>query len=436
MAELGIHPRLAHLVVRGGERGWSSVACDVAALLEEHDILRGPQGAAATDLRLRLEALSGGAGAVPRGMSLDQGAVGRVRKQADALRRRLREGASGATRARGTRGRSAGNQEDAPLGLLAALAYPDRVGQLRAGSRGRFLLRNGCGVTVDPADPLAAEPWVVVMDLDARGRDGKAFLAVALGEAELDEALGAQVESLDEIVWDDGAGRVQVRRVRRLGALTLSEGALRRPDEGAVAAALCAGVRARGLHVLSWTREATQLRERLAFVRALEGEGWPDTSERGLLDTLEAWLAPRLAGMRTLADLHRADLSEALLSTLSWSQRAELERLAPTHVQVPSGSRISIDYGDPAAPVLAVRLQEVFGMVETPAVGGGRVPLTLHLLSPARRSVQVTRDLASFWRGAYFDVRKDLRARYPRHAWPEDPLSAEPTRKPRPRKAP
>jgi ATP-dependent helicase HrpB len=309
------------------------------------------------------------------------------------------------------------------------------VGQLRAGSRGRFLLKNGRGVTVDPADPLAAEPWIVVMDLDARGREGKAFLAVALGEEELEEALGAQVESLDKIVWDDGAGRVRARRVRRLGALTLSEGALRDPDEGAVAAALCAGVRARGLQVLSWTREATQLRERLAFARALEGEGWPDTSESGLLDTLETWLAPRLAGMRTLADLHRADLSEALLSPLSWSRRAALERLAPTHVQVPSGSRISIDYGDPAAPVLAVRLQEVFGMVETPVVGGGRVPLTLHLLSPARRPVQVTRDLASFWRGAYFDVRKDLRARYPKHAWPEDPLSAEPTRKTRPRKA-
>jgi len=291
-------------------------------------------------------------------------------------------------------------------------------------------------VTVDASDPLAGEGWLVVLDLDARGREGRVFQAAPLALADLEEALGGQAESAEEVAWDDAAGRVQARRVRRLGALVLGEGALREPDPGAVARALCEGVRARGLHVLPWSREATQLRERLAFLRALEGDPWPDTSAEGLTESLDAWLAPCLVGMRSLGDLGRVEMVEALLARLPWNRRAELDRLAPTHLEVPSGSRIMLDYGDPSAPVLAVRLQEVFGLQETPTVGGGRVPLTVHLLSPARRPVQVTRDLASFWRGAYFEVRKDLRSRYPRHAWPEDPLAAEPTRRTKPRKAP
>jgi ATP-dependent helicase HrpB len=422
MAELGVHPRLAHLVLRGAERGWGALACDMAALLEERDILRGAESPPEVDARLRLEALREGARALPRGLTVDSAAASRVRKQAEALRRR-----AGVTRRDSVAG---------PAGRLAAFAYPDRVGQLRVGSRGRYLLRNGRGVTMDAGDPLAGEAWLVVLDLDARGREGRVFQAAPLALADIEEALGQQAQTTEEVVWDEAAGRVQARRIRRLGSLVLGEGALRDPDPGAVARALCDGVRARGLHVLPWSRETTQLRGRLAFVRALEGERWPDTSEEGLTASLEGWLAPSLTGMRSLDDLGGLDLGEALLSTLAWNRRVELDRLAPTHLDVPSGSRIALDYADPSAPVLAVRLQEVFGLLETPTVGGGRVPLTIHLLSPARRPVQVTRDLASFWRGAYFEVRKDLRARYPKHSWPEDPLAAEPTRRTKPRKAP
>jgi ATP-dependent helicase HrpB len=429
VAELGVHPRLGHMVLRAAERGWGYVACDLAALLEERDILRGSGGPPEVDVRLRLEALREGARGLPRGLGVDGAAVSRVRQQAEALRRR-------AAIRQPRRKAGGGGAGDAPVGLLAALAYPDRVGQLRAGSRGRYVLRNGRGVTVDASDPLAGEGWLVVLDLDARGREGRVFQAAPLALADLEEALGGQAESAEEVAWDDAAGRVQARRVRRLGALVLGEGALREPDPGAVARALCEGVRARGLHVLPWSREATQLRERLAFLRALEGDPWPDTSAEGLTESLDAWLAPCLVGMRSLGDLGRVEMVEALLARLPWNRRAELDRLAPTHLEVPSGSRIMLDYGDPSAPVLAVRLQEVFGLQETPTVGGGRVPLTVHLLSPARRPVQVTRDLASFWRGAYFEVRKDLRSRYPRHAWPEDPLAAEPTRRTKPRKAP
>lgn len=420
MAALGVHPRLAHLVLRGQERGEGVVACDLAALLEERDVLRGDGAGSAVDLRLRLEAIAGQGGG---GRTVDRGTVERVRRQARALRQRV-----GAKEARGapTRGTS--------VGTLAALAYPDRVGRLRAGARGRFLLRNGRGVSVDPSDALAGEEWLVVVELDARGRDGRVFQAAPLTAEEVEGLFGGQMTEVEEVRWDDGTERVLARRVRRLGAILVSEGALRDPDPVAVAEALCDGIRARGLHVLPWDKESTQLRQRLAFMGRLSPETWPDGSEGALSETLDQWLAPFLSGCRSLDDLARVSLVDALLARVPWERRGDLDREAPSHLEVPSGSRIALDYSDPEAPVLAVRLQEVFGLLETPRVGGGRVALTLHLLSPAHRPVQVTRDLASFWRSTYFEVRKDLRARYPKHPWPEDPLTAEPTRRTKPRK--
>lgn len=429
MATLGIHPRLAHLVIRGAEMGEGPLACDLAALLEERDPMRAEDGAQGrrtvpVDLRLRLDALRRGRRGAPLGTRVDMGTVSRVRQQAEALRRRAGVGAGG------------GGGGENKLGLLTALAYPDRVGRLRPGSRGRYLLRNGRGVVMEPHDPLAGEPWVVVAELDDRGSEGRVYRAAALSQAEVEAGFGDQAERTDEVVWDDAVGRVRARSVRRLGALVLSEGSLPAPDADAVAAAVCAGIRTRGLGVLGWDKGSVQLRQRLAFLRAADGDPWPDVSDDALLATLESWLAPFLGGARSLGELGRLDPGEALLSTIPWDRRGEMDRMAPSHVEVPSGSRIMVDYADPSAPVLAVRLQEVFGLTATPKVAGGRVPLTLHLLSPAHRPVQVTRDLASFWDEAYFQVRKDLRARYPKHAWPEDPLSAEPTRRARPRPRP
>lgn len=412
IAELGLHPRLAHMVLRAAARGLGATACALAALLDERDVLRGSGGPPPSDLRLRLELLARGGSRA----DADRGTLARVGKQAAALRRRV------------------GVAPDEPLdppwaGALTALAYPDRVGRLRQGARGRFLLRNGRGVTLDPLDPLAAEPWIVAAELDARGREGRIHLAAPLSLEEIEDAFGSQVVVADEVGWDAGSERVVARRARRLGSLVLGEAPLAEADPARTARALCAGVRAGGLRPLPWDGETRRLRERLDFLHHLDPEAWPDTSEEALLADLEVWLAPFLGGMRSAADLARLDLAEALLARVGWDRRGEVDRLAPSHLEVPSGSRIALDYADPEAPALAVRLQEVFGMTETPRVGGGRVPLTMRLLSPAHRPVQVTRDLASFWKEAYFDVRKDLRARYPKHPWPEDPLTAEPTRR-------
>ncbi len=413
MAALGLHPRLAHMILRGSALGVGGVACDLAALLEERDVLRSTSGPTPTDLRLRTELLAGTGG----GARADRAALDRVHRHADTLRRRIEA-------------RRKGHASDsAYVGLLTAFAYPDRVGRLRPGTRGRFLLRNGKGVALDPADPIAGEAWIAVADLDAHGPEGRIYRAAPLALEEVEEAFAGQIVEEDEVSFDADARRVVARRIRRLGAVTVAEGSLRSPDPAAIARALCAGVRRTGLHVLPWTKETRQLRDRLDFLHHLDPESWPSASEDTLLADLDMWLAPFLGGMRGLDDLPRVELGEALLAHVGWKRRPEVDRLAPSHLEVPSGSRIALDYTDPDAPALAVRLQELFGMTETPRVGGGRVPLTLRLLSPAHRPVQVTRDLASFWRDAYFEVRKDLRARYPKHPWPENPLAAEPTRR-------
>ena len=232
--------------------------------------------------------------------------------------------------------------------------------------------------------------------------------------------------------WDETAGRVTARRVRRLGALVLSDAALPSPAPEAVTGALLDAIRAAGIGRLPWSEGAVQLRERLAFLHHTfpEDESWPDVSNEALLAALPEWLEPHLGEVRSWAELGRVELGEALLGWLpgGWAQRQELDRLAPSHLEVPTGSRIRLDYADPAAPVLAVRLQEVFGLLDTPTVAGGRVPLTLHLLSPGYRPAQVTRDLRSFWTSSYFAVRKELRGRYPKHHWPENPLDAQPIR--------
>lgn len=410
LAGLGLAPRLAHLVARGQKIGHGATACALAALLTERDILRPADGTfGPPDLRLRLEALATGRAPLP-GLVPDAAAVRRVREAAAVLRRRA--GAHGEI-------------EPDVAGLLAALAYPDRLAQRETPERVRLI--SGQRATL-PAEFFGQQDqFFAVAALDGLAAQPRASLAAPLSRAELEEYFAEQLETRDEVRWDDAAGRVTARRLRRLGALVLSDTTLATPDPALLMSALLDGLRAGGIARLPWSESATQLRERLAFLHHLLPDTWPSVSDADLLDTLEDWLGPYLTNVKSLADLSRVDFGEALLGQLpgGWAQRQELDRLAPSHLEVPTGSNIRLDYSNPTTPVLAVRLQEVFGLLDTPTVGGGRVPLTLHLLSPGYRPAQVTRDLRSFWNSSYFEVRKELRGRYPKHYWPENPLKAQ-----------
>jgi ATP-dependent helicase HrpB len=309
--------------------------------------------------------------------------------------------------------------------VLIAFAYPDRIGK-RRGAHGRYVLRNGRGATLDTRDPLGNEELLAVAAIDGREPDSRIFLAAPLTRDELEASFGEQILIDREISWDAASDSVVARRRERLGAIVLADHPLADPDPVEVAAALVRALAAAGVDALPWSDGARRLRERMAFLHQIDPT-WPDVSDVGLATSIEEWLAPRVIGMRRRAEVSRLDLGAALLERLDWRQRTALDELAPTHLVVPSGSRIPIDYSDPELPVLAVRLQEMFGLPDTPRIAGGRVPLTLHLLSPAQRPVQVTRDLAGFWRSSYFDVQRELRGRYPKHDWPDDPLAASPT---------
>ncbi len=413
MADFGAHPRMAHLLLRARELGRASVAraAALAALLDERDILRGEGRAPPSDLRLRLDAVERDLDhGMLAGASLDRGGLARVREAARDWTRRV-----------DAPGGAAGEAEEA--GALLAIGWPDRVARRREAA-GRFLTVAGRGVRLHGDDPLAQEEWLVVPALDDTGAEARALLAAPL-DADAVARLVADGASSDEVIgWDERIDSVRAVRRDRLGAIVLGEHPLHDADAAAVTAALLDGIRRQGLALLPWTDELQRLRQRLAFLHHHD-PSWPDVGDAHLLATLEQWLAPFVVGIRRPADLAAGALRDALLSPVDWAQRADLDRLAPERLSVPSGSRIAIDYGDPVSPVLAVRLQEVFGLLVSPRIMADRVPVLMQLLSPARRPVQVTADLASFWREGYFDVRRDLRGRYPKHHWPEDPLTAE-----------
>jgi ATP-dependent helicase HrpB len=410
LTRFALHPRLAHMVVRARELGAGEAACELAALLSERDMVRRQEGQADADLGLRLDLLRG----VVVRSDVDRDTLRRVRAET----RHCREAAE--------RGDPRGGGAALSTGALLAFAYPDRIGQRRPSESGRYLLRNGQGAILEP-QALAREEYLVAAELDGKARESRIFLAAPITIEEIETHFANDLVREDVLGWDGAARAVTGRRRRRLGAIVLQDGPLPDPDPAAVARAMMEGVRREGVEHLPWTEPARRVRARLGFLHAIDA-GWPDVSTEALTRDLDDWLAPRLAGARRWDQLERLDLGELLLDRLPWDFRAALEDWAPTHVEVPSGSRVPVDYSDPAAPVLAVRLQELFGLTETPTVARGRVPLTLHLLSPARQPVQVTRDLAGFWRTTYFEVRKDLKGRYPKHPWPDDPLRAEPTR--------
>ncbi len=420
MANLGIHPRLAHMLINARALGHGALASDLAALLSERDIFKGQGEAPDADLRLRLEALHRlrrGDRPTPdhaRNYVVPYGAVGHVRKVADHWRSNL-----------GVSRQQEGDIE--ACGLLTAFAYPDRIAQQMDGQSGRFRLRNGQVAELPAPQLLSDAEYLVAAHVDGRRRTNRIFLAAPVAEADVVDYFGDQIKEVSDVFWDADGQFVRARRREELGALVLKDGPVESPDPTVVAEALIDGVREEGLGVLPWTDHARQLQHRIQFLHHHLGDDWPDVRDEALLDSLEDWLLPHVYGMKRADDLRQLALPQILRDRLTYDQRDRLESWAPTHITVPSGFDRSIDYSDPETPVLAVRLQELFGQTETPRIAGGRVPLTLHLLSPAQRPVQITQDLAHFWEETYHEVRKDMRGRYPKHYWPEDPVNAPAT---------
>jgi ATP-dependent helicase HrpB len=422
LARIGAHPRLAHMMVRGAERGLRRPALQIAALLNERDLLR-VGGGRDVDLRLRIDALR--EGRTPIGATIDNAVRQRVLRSVELLDRQVQTP---------TVKELAYHDEDA--GTLLALAYPDRIAQARD-ERGRYLLSGGRGARLADANSIARAEFLVIADLDAGEREAVVRLAAPIARETLEEEFAARIETRERIEWDSREQAVIAQREHWLGALNLEARRLENPDTTRVTDALMAGIRDLGLVSLPWTRDARALQARIVFAHSNDTKApraWPAVADADLLATLPQWLAPWLTGMSRRDHWLRLDLCAVLLGLLDWEQQQRLNEIAPTHLAVPSGSRIPIDYSSDA-PSVYVRLQEVFGLRDTPAVGGGKVPLTLHLLSPAHRPVQVTKDLTSFWTRGYAEVKKELKGRYPKHYWPDDPLTAQATARAKPRKA-
>ncbi|HEY5806932.1 MAG TPA: ATP-dependent helicase HrpB [Povalibacter sp.] len=420
LARIGAHPRLAHMIVRGGDIGLRRPALQIAALLNERDLLHMP-GGRDVDLRLRIDALRDGR--APPGASIDAGARQRVNRSVEQLDRQVDARAVPEV---------AYHDEDA--GKLLALAYPDRIAQSR-GEGGRYLLSGGRGARLTSVHGISKAEFLVIADLDAGEREALIRLAAPIDRSTLEREFSSHIETRERIEWSSREQAVIAQRERWLGAINLDARRLDSPDASRITAALLNGLRELGVSSLPWSKEARALQARMNFVQLADTRAvkpWPAVSDNELLQELEQWLAPWLEGMSRRDHWSRLDIHGALLALLDWDQQQRLNELAPTHLSVPSGSRIPIDYsGD--SPAVAVRLQEVFGLHDTPAVAGGRVPLTLQLLSPAHRPVQVTRDLTSFWARGYVEVKKELKGRYPKHFWPDDPLTAEATARAKPR---
>jgi ATP-dependent helicase HrpB len=425
MAGIGVHPRFAHMLLKARAMGRLPLAADLAALLGERDLLRGVSGARDADIRSRIDVMRGEGNSA----GIDRFGLQRARRAAKELVRQV-AGSDPNDRA----SESGYGAEDA--GLLLAFAYPDRIGRRRAGADGRFTLTNGRGAHFAEVQGLAKQDLIVAVDLEDRERDARILLAAPLSRAEIEEHMAERLRRQVSVEWSSRDQAVIARRTVELDAIVLEEKPLPEVPAEAARSAMLTGIRELGMDALPWTREARDLQTRIEFVRRLglpasaspEHATWPAVSDAELLASVDTWLTPWLDGITRKDHLARISLVDALRALLTWEQQRELDSLAPTHLQVPTGSQIRIDYLDPSAPAISVRLQEVFGLDATPRIGAGRIPVTFKLLSPAQRPVQVTRDLASFWRGSYADVRKDMRGRYPKHYWPENPLEAQPTR--------
>ncbi len=426
MAALPLHPRLSHMLIQSKPLGLSDLACEVAALLSERDVLQGLRDYQNPDFRVRLDLLHGQYESV--GLTVNRATVERVKRTAQLWRRQI-SGPSGERN-------DYGHDPSQAVGVLLALAYPDRIAQRQASEGSRYRLVNGRGARFTGPNSMDGEPFLVVADLDGGTPWARINLAAPITREEVESLYRDQLVVEESVTWDDRSGSIRASRRRKLGAVVTNEEAIAQPDEGQLIEAILHGIHQAGLDALPFTKELREWQARVRWVREIADprSDWPDVTIETLLKTLDTWLSPYLTGITTLDRVKRLDLTPPLHALLTYEQQRRLDQLAPTHFLVPSGSRLRIDYAQREIPVLAVRLQEMFGCQETPRVAGGKIPVMLHLLSPAGRPVQVTQDLAGFWKRGYHEVRKELRGRYPKHHWPEDPLNSMPTTKPKRRR--
>jgi len=401
---LALPPRLARMIVDSHRAGSGEAAAEIAAIITERGL-----GGDSVDLEHRRD-------------QFRRDRSPRAASARDLARRWASQVAASET---------AGQQEDLSTGLMLAYAFPDRVARNRG--NGSFVLANGRGASVEQTSSLARAPYIAIGEMTGTAASGRILLAAQITQDDIERHFAEHIESADEISFDRGAMALRARRKRVLHAITLAEATLAVSPSEDTARIFADGLIAAGLDRLPWSKAAKQWRDRVMFLRKAEGDSWLDLSDNGLIARRDDWLVPALYDKIALKDISAGDLSDALMALLPWEMRARLDREAPTHFEAPTGSMLAIDYEAEQGPTIAVRLQELFGLNTHPSIAAGKVPLVLELLSPAQRPVQVTRDLPGFWRGSYSAVRSDLRGRYPRHPWPDDPASALPTRRAKPR---
>ena len=401
---LALPPRLARMVVLAAGDGEAALAAEIATLIVERGL-----GGDSADLRDRL-----------------------VRFRRDRAPRAGEARALAKTFARQAGGRS-GDGDPETAGRLLALAFPDRIAKAR-GKHGEFLLANGRAASVPPHEAIAGASFLAIGEVTGRAGAARILLAAPLSEAEIEMVAGDAIKDEDSLRFDPERAALQARRTRRLGAIVLSEGTRTVPATPEAAACLAEGLAALGLERLPWTPALRQWRDRVLFLRGAEGEAWPDLSDAALATTAVAWLAPHVEGVTSLAGLNHDRLETALAALVPWDLGRRLEAEAPAFFETSAGARHRLDYAAEQGPTLSVKVQELYGASVHPTLAGGRVPIVLELLSPGGRPVQITRDLPGFWRGSWRDVRTEMKGRYPRHLWPDDPAAALPTLRAKPRK--
>ncbi len=405
LVDLPVHPRLAHMIMEARELGLGSLGCDLAALLSERDILRGKQPNA--DIRERLLLLR-----QDRRSRKPTGVIARILRQSEALAK--------------TCGITRGKDMVDSAGFILSFAYPDRIGKLRASTRNRYLLTGGRGAILAPTDLLCGEQYLVTPVIHADQAEARIHLAAPLSIDEILTHHANTIKEEEEVFWDGSGKKVSAYKRTRLGRIILSQSQLQNPPADKVEEALCQGIKSLGLSCLGWNKKDRTLQNRLLLLHRELGSPWPDVGDDLLLADM-SWLVPYLTNITKIEQLAGLDIHSILLTTLPWKQQQELDRLAPTHIRVPSGSNIRLVYEADGSVILPVRLQEMFGQQETPTLCNGKVLITVHLLSPARRPLQVTEDLVSFWKNGYPLVKKEMAGRYPKHYWPDDPIKATAT---------